>query len=445
MYGGGRRLPAVFAVFLCMLCFGGLSCLYGSPAAEAAGRNVVENVRAQVRAEKNLPEPVKERMEKSVAVIAEQLLAGRELSEVSRSHERYEDIILQVFDKVLVGYTVNAVSVDIPAASGDAEVQVFLLPWRDTIRHVQVNVAVEGMSPTAEAMLRRDVEGMEQVFAESLQGLPVAAVDWSHGLLKKQVAAFLQAEAPEFKADFDVQVAENTRVGVTLYPLLPVVRTVDLSMRSDTVLNAGLLTKRQLMQSAADGMIGLPVHFVERHCGEFEAYLAEVMDRDADCRSWSVSTRVGIVPGERLKVMSRSDSDVYRLRLEGWADVGNSWGNRQDTSLKARMHIGRMLSEDSEVFSQLDFYPQSVRWDWDIGCRYTFSWGTSLGLRYDVCDDYIKLDFVQPVSRRWLLRYEYRDIDRHSEYGIRYKLHDFLSLEYALDSHGSWLRFIGYF
>lgn len=445
MYEGGRRLTAVFAVFLCMLCLGGLFCFYGPPAVEAAGRNVVENVRTQVRAEKNLPVPVKERMEKSVAVIAEQLLAGRELSEVRRSHEQYEDIILQVFDKVLVGYTVNAVSVDIPDASGDAAVQVFLMPWRDTIRHVQVNVAVEGMSPTAEAMLRKDVEGMEQVFAESLRGLPVAAVDWSHGLLKKQVAAFLQAKAPEFKADFDVQVAENTQVDVTLYPLLPVVRTVDLSMRSDTVLNAGLLTKRQLMQSAADGIIGLPVHFVARHQGEFEAYLAEVMDRDADCRSWSVSTRVGIVPGERLKVMSRSDSDVYRLRLEGWADVGNSWGNRQDTSLKARMHIGRMLSEDSEVFSQLDFYPQSVRWDWDIGCRHTFSWGTSLGLRYDVCDDYIKLDFVQSVGRKWLLRYEYRDMDRHSEYGIRYKLHDFLSLEYAFDSHGSWLRFIGYF
>lgn len=438
----GQRLLSVFA---CMLCIGCFFCLYWFSTAEAAGKGVVESVQAQVQAENNLPEPVRRRMEKSVAVIAEQLLAGRELSQVSQSHAQYEDIICQVFDKVLVGYTVRAVAVSVPDASGGVMVQVSLLPWKDTIRQVQVNVSVEGMSPGAEAMLRRDVEGVEEIFAASLQGLPVAAVDWSQGLLKKQVAAFLQAQAPEFKADFDVQVAENTRVEVVLYPLLPVVRTVDLSMRSDTVLNAGLLTKRQLMQSAVDGLLGLPVNFVARHQKELEAQLAEVMNRDADCRSWSVTTRVTLLPGERLQVMSRSDSDIYRLRLEGWADVGNSWGNRHDTSLMARLHLGRMLSEESEVFSQLDFYPQSLKWDWDIGCRYTMPWGASLGLRYDVGDDYLKLDFLQPVSRTWLLRYEYRDRESHSEYGIRYRLHDFLSLEYAMDCHGSWLRFIGSF
>ena len=84
-------------------------------------------------------------------------------------------------------------------------------------------------------------------------------------------------------------------------------------------------------------------------------------------------------------------------------------------------------------------------WGWDVGYRYTLPSGTSLGLRYDVRDDYVKVDFVQPVSRKWLLRYEYSDREHHNEYGIRYKLHDFLSLEYAMDEHNSWLRFIGYF
>ena len=78
---------------------------------------------------------------------------------------------------------------------------------------------------------------------------------------------------------------------------------------------------------------------------------------------------MALTPGEQLKVMSRSDSDIYRVRLEGWADVGNSWGNQHDTSLKAWLHLGRMLSESSELFSQRDFYPQSVNWDWDMGYR----------------------------------------------------------------------------
>ncbi len=440
-----RRLQLSLAGVLCVLAVG-ISCwLYLPPAACAGKAVLIEQVDVQVRAEKNLPEPVRQRMEKSVAVIAGQLLEGRKLTEVGQARADYAGIIQQVFDKVLVGYTVSRVAVDVQAGSGTALVQVFLVPWQETIKNVQVDVSVEGMPKVAEALLKQDVSGMDEVFRFSLQGLPVAAVDWSHGLLKKQVAAFLEERAPEFKADFDVQVAADTRVRVVLYPLLPVVRTVDLSMRSDTVLNAGLLTKRQKMQSAVDGLIGLPVPFVERHRQEFEHYLADVLNGDADFRRWSVDTQVALAPGEQLKVMSRSDSDIYRVRLEGWADVGNSWGNQHDTSLKARLHLGRMLSERSELFSQLDFYPQSVKWDWDVGYRYVLPSGTSAGMRYDLRNDYFKVDVLQPISRKWLLRYEYRDQEHHSEYGIRYKLHDFLSLEYAMDSHGSWLRFIGYF
>lgn len=440
-----RRLQLSLAGVLCVLAVG-ISCWLCLPPAACAGKAVlIEQVDVQVRAEKNLPEPVRQRMEKSVAVIAGQLLEGRKLTEVSQARADYAGIIQQVFDKVLVGYTVSQVAVEVQDDSGTALVQVFLVPWQDIIRNVQVDVSVEGMPKVAEALLKQDVSGMDEVFRFSLQGLPVAAVDWSHGLLKKQVAAFLEERAPEFKADFDVQVAADTRVRVVLYPLLPVVRTVDLSMRSDTVLNAGLLTKRQKMQSAVDGLIGLPVPFVERHRQEFEHYLADVLNGDADFCRWSVDTQVALTPGEQLKVMSRSDSDSYRVRLEGWADVGNSWGNQHDTSLKARLHLGRMLSERSELFSQLDFYPQSVKWDWDVGYRYVLPSGTSAGMRYDLRNDYFKVDVLQPISRKWLLRYEYRDLEHHSEYGIRYKLHDFLSLEYAVDSHGSWLRFIGYF
>ncbi len=439
------RLQLCLAGVLCVLAVG-ISCWLCLPPAACAGKSVlIEQVEVQVRAEKNLPEPVRQRMEKSVAAIAGQLLEGRKTAEISQAREDYAGIIQQVFDKVLVGYTVSRVAVDVQDGSGTARVQVFLVPWQDTIQKVRVDVSVEGMPKVAEALLQQDVSGMEKVFQSSLQGLPVAAVDWSHGLLRKQVAAFLEERAPEFKADFDVQVAADTRVQVVLYPLLPVVRTVDLSMRSDTVLNAGLLMKRQMMQSAVDGLIGLPVHFVERHRQEFEVYLADVMNEDADCRRWSVTTQVALAPGEKLKVMSRSDSAIYRVRLEGWADVGNSWGNQHDTSLKARLHLGRMLSERSEIFSQTDFYPQSVKWDWDVGFRYALPSGISAGVRYDLRNDYFKVDVIQPVSRKWLIRYEYRDLEHHSEYGIRYKLHDFLSLEYAMDSHGSWLRFIGYF
>ena len=431
----GKGLGALLLAMCCLLLWP-----LGAKAQEFVPR--VAQVEAVVGDSHQLPLPVKQRMEKSVQAIGVQLLEGMKVDELKAQETHYAEIIQQVFDKVLIGYTVNGVHI----YPGDTtKVQVDLIPWQDKICQVKVRVQVEGMSPVLSDMLYQDVAGIDEIFKQSLQGLPIAAVDWTQGLLKQQINAFLQQHAPEFKADFDVVVSENTQINLVLYPLLPVVRTVDLSMHSDTLLNAGLLLRRQAMQSRVNELIGLPVSFVERHQGELENYLANVLNEDSLSHSWDVHTKAAITPGQQLTVMSRSDSDTYRVRLEGWADVGNSWGNQHDTSLKARLHLGRMLSERSELFSQLDFYPQSVKWDWDVGYRYALPSGTWAGVRYDLRNDYFKVDVLQPISRKWLLRYEYRELEHHSEYGIRYKLHDFLSLEYAVDSRGSWLRFIGYF
>ena len=51
----------------------------------------------------------------------------------------------------------------------------------------------------------------------------------------------------------------------------------------------------------------------------------------------------------------------------------------------------------------------------------------------------------QWLTPKWLLRYEYHGVEHYGQAALRYKLHDFLALEYALDKDDSWLRFIGYF
>ena len=67
----------------------------------------------------------------------------------------------------------------------ETRVEVRLLPWADVIRRVAVETTVEGMSPEVEAMARRDLAAVEKVFEESLLGLPVAASDWTNGVLKR--------------------------------------------------------------------------------------------------------------------------------------------------------------------------------------------------------------------------------------------------------------------
>ena len=99
------RLQLRLSGVLCVLAVG-ISCWLCLPPAACASKSVlIEQVEVQVRAEKNLPEPVRQRMEKSVAAIAGQLLEGRKTAEVSQAREDYAGIIQQVFDKVLVGWT----------------------------------------------------------------------------------------------------------------------------------------------------------------------------------------------------------------------------------------------------------------------------------------------------------------------------------------------------
>lgn len=429
-----RILRGIFCLALCY----GLFAAAVPAGAQAAGR--IDTVSASVEGG-GLPVLVQQRMEKSVQVIAEQVLTGKP---EDGNHEADAELIREVFDKVLVGYTVQSVSVDIDGGAA-ACVRVTLLPWSDTIRQVRVDTTIDGMPPVVEEMVRKDLQKVDDVFEDALLGLPIAATDWTNGVLKQHLREYLHSHLPEFRGDFDlVPEADGVmRVKLTVYPTLPVVRTTDLSMRSDTVPNFTLLGRRTLLQEHADQMVGVPVAFIARHHADFEAYLAQTMDSLPEFRQAAMRTKVTIDPGERLYIMSRSDTTQFRLRLTGWLDMGRSHQSNRD--LLFRLHAGTMLSGQDELFLQLDFLPQDVDWDWQTGYAHRLSSKGTGELRYDLRREAMLFSLKQYFLPKWWLRWEYRRADQLSETAVGYRLHDFLSVEAITDPHDSWLRLIGYF
>ena len=405
----------------------------------------VESVTAAVVAQRNLPPLVAERMNRSIAAIAGQLMEGKSIAAVQAEQRTYEDLIHEVFDKVLVGYTVSSVTLK-PAVA--AQVQVELLPWSDTIQQVQVETAVEGMPPRIEKLVRQDLSGVETVFQSALTGLPTAAADWTNGVLKQHLNAYLQEHLPEFRADFDLNPEQNAQVKLVVYPRLPVVRTVDLAMRSDTIPNSALLTRREIMQAQVEDIVGVPVGFVRRHKDELEKQFAQGLDNRRDFRALQLQTKVEIDPAERASVMSRSDSSRYRFRLNGWLDIGRGKTNRhaeKDRNLLFRLHLGQMLGSHDEVFVLTDLMPEDMAWGYQLGWQHNLQGGRSLALRYDLRNHGFIYEARQKLAARWLLRYEFRAPDSLGEAALRYRLHDFLSLEYVLDNEQKWLRLIGNF
>ena len=84
---------------LCSLIF--WSVLFFACPALAAGH--VDEVAAEVDASVPIPALVQGRMQQSVQAIAEQLLSGRTLSDLTTHQAQDEATIHEVFDKVLVG------------------------------------------------------------------------------------------------------------------------------------------------------------------------------------------------------------------------------------------------------------------------------------------------------------------------------------------------------
>ena len=141
--------------------------------------------------------------------------------------------------------------------------------------------------------------------------------------------------------------------------------------------------------------------------------------------------------------MSRSDTSRFRLRLEGWGDVGRRAADGKDIAFRA--HAGAMLSAADEFFVQADVLPQDFGWGWEMGYERCVLPALFAHLRYDMREhDWttgMRAKFLPRVELRW----EHRRAGGRSEAGLSYRLHDFLRVELVRDSSEGWLRLIGDF
>ena len=434
MFGRRAQIWAFFAFFAFAFLW------LGGGVALASG--TIATVRAEVTAADGdaLPPAVRARMEKSVAAISAQLIEGRALSSYEERRMADEETIREVFDKVLVGYSVVSVVIE---PNEETHVCVTLMPWADRVDTISVSVSVEGVSPVIGKMAQKDLAGVESVFRQSLEGLPCAAADWTNGVLKESLNGYMAQHLPEFRADFDVETARQTHVTLTVYPKMPVVRTIDLAMRSDTIANFALLEKRSILQAKANEMLGVPVAFVARHEEEFARGMEEVLDASGEFRTLGLKTHATITAGEQTSVMSRSDTSRYRLRLEGWSDVGRRSADGNDITFRA--HAGAMLSAADEIFIQADVLPQDFDWGWEAAYERCVFPGIFASIRYDMREHAWTTGIRAAPLPRVEVRWEYRRADHTGEAGLSYRLHDFLRAELVRDSSGGWLRLIGDF
>ncbi len=427
--------------FLSILVIGSLCLAYpamGSclPSGRSDGIPTVESVRVEVVAGA-VPSPlVLRRMSESVKSIGEHLLLGHTTGEVSQRREHYEKLLRDVFDRVLIGYTVQRAQIDPGSVT---QIRLHITPWGDTVGEVAIQVDYSGIAPEAVPLVKTDMGKMEQEIQAALIGLPVDAVDWASGVARELIREILRRQLPEFHFSLDVEAGRRTKVRLSLFPVGQLVKETQVSLRSNSIPNLLLVHARPGVEAQARSMRGLPVEYVERHLKYFTEKVRQATLTDPLIRQFDLKVTPVVRPGTDAEVAVEVEAETWRISAEVFMDVG-----RDQDNVSGKAHLGRLIGPGDEAFIEVKVFPGDMTWHVMPGWGHRFGSDTWAGLRYRLNDRALGWWLNQGLGGRWSLRGEHWPNIDSSEVGIRYKLHDFLSAEFVLTNDRNWLRLVGH-
>lgn len=381
------------------------------------------------------PARIAKRMAASVNTVGEHVLIGRKASEVAENRSSYERLIKEVFDRILVGYTVESVTLK-PGV--ETTVAVELAPWGEVVREAVLEVDYGSISPEIVSLVKRDLGDVEDKVNNVLVGLPIDAVDWAGGVSKTVIQELLASQLPEFRTNFDISAGPRTVVKMSLVPAGAVIQDVHVSLRSHTIPNILLAQARPPIDDAAKSLNGLPVAFVERHRDYFTKKVTSAAAEHPIAREYGLTLTPVISPGATTEINVNAETTKYKIWLEGYLDMG-----RLNDNTSARLHAGKYIGGNDEIFIETNFIPNTVSWQFMPGWSHSIGANTFAGVKYDVSDEHAILTLHQNLGRDWSLRAERTPAEGRHEIGIRYKMHDYLSAEYVFTDSDKWLRLVG--
>lgn len=423
------RLTAVSLFFIMVLLVG----MSGTASAQGSS---VEAVTVSITAGDVPPPPrVIKRMEQSVATVGEHVLAGRKLAEVESGRGNYEKVIKEVFDRVLVGYSVQEVTI---TPGETTNIAVRLAPWGDIVRRVVLETDMGIVAPPVTELVRQDMGDIEGKIGQVLIGMPVESVDWASSVSKSVIREILAAQLPEFRANLEINAGAVTTVKLSLTPIGPLVQDARVTLRSRTIPNFLLLEARPVVEEAAQVMRGLPVAFVERHSDYFRQSITGVAMAQPMVSRYSLNLTSNLKPGVDSELAIYAETAKYKVALEGYLDMG-----RKTDNTSARLHVGTYLGKKDELFAEITFIPGTMTWIFAPGFGHRLGPQTEAGYKYNFSDKAGLIWLKQELGGNWSLRLERTPLSGNNEFAIRYKLHEFLTAEYIFTTNDHWLRLVG--
>lgn len=406
----------------------------------AAGQTV-QNITVEISCEHPLPQRVSDRIAASALTVGTQLLTGRPVTEVKWHAAEFEQVYIEILDRVLLGYSVQKVAI---APGTVTHVRISVQSWGDVVRDVTVETDPVGVSAEAAELLRSRLAAIEPDLVRVIDGLPVDSLGWSGSVIHNTIQDLVQQKLPEFRSVAQVLPGEQTRIRIILIPQGPLVEETALAIRSRTMPNILLWDIRADIEDMVQAMRGLPVAFVAREKAWFRQQIQDKANAHTHTRDYSLRYNTSIVPDSVTNVILEAESRKYRITAEGRLSLG-----QLENNAAGNVHAGKYISEYDEVFGEITLTTGNMTWDFITGWGRKFGSQTVAGIKYDIKAHQPIYWLEQDMGPHWTIKLD-RGPDKNNDnrdqnqWALRYKLHDLLSLEYVANRHDNFLRLIGH-
>ena len=376
-----------------------------------------------------------QKMSSSMQVVADQLFLDKDDAVVVAAQADYKRLLAEIGDRVFTGYELVDVQLE---AGRRTSITLLARPWGATISQPIIDMQFSGVEPETAELLAQRIPELRQQLERAISGASVAAGDWAGGVLRRMVRRQVEAALPEFRAAVDVLQENNrTLVQVVIYPVGQLVTNIRYELRSEAIPNILLMELKYKYADECDKLRGLPLAYVKHHREELEHKLMEKLMAEQSVRDFGLQPEVKLEPSTNMAVTIMINSDKYKVWFEGYGDVG-----RDKENLSGKAHIGKFISPQDEIFGEAEMILDNV--NWRFGTGYSRYWGKSVWSftrRMPIGDNDYRLEYN--LSPKWRLRAEHFSGDDRNEFGVRYRIHEFLSAEYVYGGEEFYLRIIG--
>src|SRR2546422_4700847 len=230
-------------------------------AAPASGQATVQQVAVELTFDGPAPHRIiRERLEATVASVAERLLLGRPLDQVTALLPPPEETIARVVERVTAGYAVADAAVRPGIVT---TVVVRMRPLGAVVRDVAVISDLRMVHPRVQPLLTALLQpGVVAELQALVTALPVTSFEWAGPLVELGVRDAVEAALPGFTASTRIRPGETTQLDLAILPKdSRVIRNIGVRFRSSSSPIVLLDQHGPQVASMAEPLRGLPVVF----------------------------------------------------------------------------------------------------------------------------------------------------------------------------------------